>query len=96
MIKIKVYLVSYEISRHSKKIYRLYKTIKECAFEENWVQCLNNMWIIKSDADINNIYEKLKETLDDSDFFVIAEITKNCDGWLDTNIWEYLNNNILS
>ena len=37
--------------------------------------------------DIDNIYEKLKETLDSSDCFVIIEITKNCDGWLDTNIW---------
>lgn len=94
MIKIKVYLISYEISRYSKKIYKLYKVIKECTCEENWVQCFNNLWIIKSNMDVNMIYEKLKETLDSSDCFIVIEITKNCDGWLDTNIWEYLNNNI--
>ncbi len=90
----KAYLVSYEISRYSKKIYQLYMIIKECAFEENWIQCFNNLWIIKSELNINNIYEKLKEILDDSDCFIIIEITQNCDGWLNTNIWEYLNNSI--
>lgn len=90
----KMYLISYELSKYSKKIYQLYKTIKECALEDNWAQCFNNLWIIKSDMDINIIYEKLKETLYGNDCFIVIEVTKNCDGWMDTRIWEYLNSKI--
>ena len=90
----KAYLISYDISRNSKKIYNLYKVIKECSYEDNWVQCFNSLWIIKSNFDSNTIYGLIKEVLDSSDCFLVAEITQNCDGWLETNIWDYIGSNI--
>ena len=93
-VKLKVYLISYEISRYSKKIYQLYRIIKECSINEKWVQCINNIWKIKSNLDINTIYEKIKDVLDNSDCFIIIEVTDNAEGWLDTKVWEYLNSDI--
>ncbi|MDD2481031.1 MAG: hypothetical protein WCY24_06100 [Lutispora sp.] len=90
----KAYLISYDISRNSKKVYSLYKVIKGCSHEDYWVQCFNNLWIIKSKFDSNTIYERIKEVLDSNDCFLVVEITQNCDGWLDTNIWDYIGNNI--
>lgn len=90
----KAYLISYDISRNSKKIYSLYRVIKECSYQDNWVQCFNNLWIIKSDRDCSTIYEQIREVLESNDCFLVAEITQNCDGWLETNIWDYLGNSI--
>lgn len=94
MGKLKVYLIAYDIARTSKSIYNLHKTIKDCSYEDNWVQCFNNLWIIKSEYDIGKIYESIKEVLNNNDCFIVVEITQNCDGWLETNLWDYLNNNI--
>lgn len=90
----KAYLISYDISRNSKKTYSLYKVIKDCTDQDSWVQCFNNLWIIKSSQDISTIYESIKEVLDSYDCFLVVEITNNCDGWLETNIWDYIGNNI--
>jgi len=91
---LKSYLITYDIARNSKSVYNLHKIIKESSYEDNWVQCFNNLWIIKSEHDIGKIYESIKEVTGPNDCFLIVEITQNCDGWLETNLWDYLNNNI--
>lgn len=90
----KSYLISYDINRNSKNIYSLHKIIKDCSYEDTWVQCFHNLWIIKSEHDISKIYDSIKDVLDANDCFLVVEITQNCDGWLETNIWDYINNNI--
>ncbi len=89
--KFSVFLISYEMNIYGKKLYQLYNAIKDCTYDERWVQCLNNVWIIKTELDINTVYEKIKEILENNDCFIIVEVISNCEGWLDDKIWEYLN-----
>jgi hypothetical protein len=88
------FLISYDINKNSKNIYNLHKIIKDCSYDDHWVQCFDNLWIIKSEHDLSKIYELIKDVLDANDCFLVVEITHNCDGWLETNIWDYINNNI--
>ncbi len=89
-----VYLISYEMNIYGKKLYKLYNAIKNCTYDERWVQCLNNVWIIKTELHINTVYEKIKEILENNDCFLIVEVTGNCEGWLDDKIWGYLNREV--
>ncbi len=92
----KTYLISYDINSYSRRIYQLYNVIKSCSLDEKWVQCINNIWIIRANCDANIIYEKMKEVLDNNDCFIIVEITSNVEGWLDTKVWDYLSEEIFN
>lgn len=89
--KLNVFLISYEMNIYGNKLYQLYNAIKGCSFKEKWVQCLNNVWIIKTELNVNDVYEKIKEVLGGMDCFIIIEIIDNYEGWVDDKIWEYLN-----
>lgn len=89
-----VFLISYEMNIYGNKLYQIYNAIKSCSYEEKWLQCLNNVWIIKTKLSINSVYERIKEVLGGIDCFIIIEIVDNYDGWVDDKIWEYLNTEI--
>jgi len=91
---VKSVLISYDMNNNNRNIYNLHKIIKECSHDDHWVQCFDNLWIIKTEHDISKIYESIKEVLGPNDCFFVVEITNNCDGWLETNIWDYINTNI--
>lgn len=90
----KVYLISYELTVYSRRMNQLHSVIKDCAYKDKWVQCFNNLWIIRTEMSKDEIYDKLKAVFCDSNCFIIIGVTPDCDGWIDTSLWDYLNNKI--
>jgi len=51
-------------------------------------------YLLRSDLTTDQMLDKLKPFLDQGDKFFITEIVDNKQGWLETDQWKYINENI--
>ena len=91
----KSYLISYDLNKKDKDYSSLYEAIKESS-NGVWAHILDSTWLIKSNLVITDIYKNIKNVTDDNDCFFIVEITNNYYGFLNKDIWPYLEKNIFN
>lgn len=84
-----IYLISYDLNKPGKDYSKLYdklKTFKYC-------HPLESTWIIQTNKSVNDLYDIIKGTVDDNDYFIIVDITgKSKHGWLKKTATECINN----
>ena len=59
------------------------------------IQIMNNVWIVKTDDNANNLSAQLQAKINKEDTFMIIEVTpeKDLAGWLPSNVVSWFNNN---
>ncbi len=87
-----VYLITYDLNKPGQKYDDLYEAIKNSS--TYWVHFLDSAWIIKSALSVNQVSNNIRAKVDESDNFLVIEVTNNKQGWLPQKIWEYINNSI--
>lgn len=57
----------------------------------NHTRVLNNVWWIKTDIEIKDIFKSIKQYVEDIDTFYITVLDiNNIDGWTNTFHWKWL------
>lgn len=88
------YLITYDLIYPGRNYIAIERVIKGCSINEICCHPLESVWIIKSALTANQIKEFLIKVTDQNDKFLVAEITKNCDGIMNANDCNFISNNI--
>ena len=87
IMKKKVYVISYSFLEKKGDYTALYQ---ELSSFESWWHKLDNTWLVYSELDSKQIYQKLSRLLDNNIYLIINEVNSNCYGWLPPSGWEWL------
>jgi hypothetical protein BACCOPRO_00146 len=83
-----LYIISYDLKTPGRDYTSLYNAIKDLG---EWQHPLESTWVVSTNYDENQIYNILKQTLDDNDLLMIFQIVPEArQGWLAKSFWEWM------
>lgn len=86
------YIISYDLKGVGTDYSVLYEAIKSVG---EWQHPLESTWVVKSDLNQNQIYDKLKPAMDAIDQVLIFRIyPRERQGWLAKSFWEWMHNKV--
>ena len=56
----------------------------------NWWHWMSGCWIVKTDFNANEIFERLKPVLSKTDWVLVIEINNDYQGYLPEHAWKWL------
>lgn len=59
-----------------------------------WCKYLTTTYLVNTNQSKNNVQDICTKHLDSNDKMIICEITGSVGGWLETDQWNWINNNI--
>ena len=83
-----VYLITYDLNRPGQNYDGLYQAIK--ALGSVWWHYLDSTWLVNTKLNANQITQKLTKHIDGNDHLLVIKTTKEYDGWLNKNAWEWI------
>lgn len=87
------YLITYDLNTTGQQYDNVIKAIKD-ASTGVWCTFWESSYLIKSHLNPNEIYEKIKPFLDSNDSLIIIEVRNNYQGWLKSDEWQYIREQI--
>lgn len=88
----RVYIVSYEL-RKKKNYTGLHEQLKA---SEGWWHYLDSTWLIATQEDANQLYNRLAPHLDREDSILIIQAATDMQGWLPKEAWDWIGRELLS
>lgn len=82
-----ILLVAYDLIKPGKDYAGFYSTLKTA---QAWWHYLESTWLIKTDHSPQDWFNKLKSHMDYNDRILIVQITKNYQGWLPKEAWDWV------
>ncbi|CCO12722.2 putative uncharacterized protein [Carnobacterium maltaromaticum LMA28] len=92
----KPFMLTYDLNSPGQSYDDVIKTIKEDISTGAWCSYWKSSYLLRSNLTTDQILDKLKPFLDQGDKFFITEIVDNKQGWLETDQWKYINENIFN
>ncbi len=89
-------MLTYDLNSPGQKYDDVIKTIKDEISNGVWCTFWKSSYLLRSDLTTDQMLDKLKPFLDQGDKFFITEIVDNKQGWLETDQWKYINENIFN
>ena len=90
-----IYLITYD-----KNLFKSYQPLQQAimSISEEWWHHLQNTWLIKTELNANQIFDRLKRTVSVNDRLLIIQIAPNVDyqGYLPQDAWDWIAENSLS
>jgi hypothetical protein len=86
-----VLLISYDLNGHERPA--AYTAVKK-AIEEGSVDFrrpLYSQWFVETEATPNDWQQHLSKVMDANDKLFICQVAPGSDGWLDKEVWTWLN-----
>ena len=84
----KNYIISYWLKDCSKNYFPFYDAIKKNY--PKYQHPLEESWLVQTDDSAQEIFEKIRPFLPETDCIFVAEITDNYAGWMFKSIWAWL------
>lgn len=91
----KPFLITYDLNSPGQRYDQVITTIKENLSTGVWCTFWKSSFLLRSELTPNQMMDKLKPYIDSGDRFLIIEVTNNYQGWLNTDDWEYIQENII-
>jgi hypothetical protein len=86
-----IYSINYDLKKPDRDYEGLYQAIKNCG---DWWHYLGSTWLVDTSLDAQGIWNRLKSHIDANDRMLIVGITKDNNGWLPQDAWNWLNEHI--
>jgi hypothetical protein len=86
-----VYEVAYDLNKQGQDYSGLIKELKD---SPTWARPSKSTWLIKTHESAKEVHERLAPYLDASDRILVIEVTANYSGYLDTQVWEWVTENL--
>lgn len=87
-----IYAINYDLCTPGKDYKGLYEAIKQCGV--SWWHYLDSTWLVDTSLNANTIADRLKAHLDNNDNMLIIRVTRDYQGWLPNEAWEWINSRI--
>lgn len=85
-----VYLVTYDLNKLGKDYTSLYRALMRYEYTRD--PGLDSVWFVSTTWTASQIYEHLRHHLDLNDRLFITQINRGThQGWLNKNIWNWIN-----
>ncbi len=86
-----LYMVSYDLRKKGKDYIGLYEQLKN---SPGWAHYLGSTWLISTNEQPKDLYERLSAHLDRSDYILIAPFSGNYYGVLPKEAWEWIKQSV--
>lgn len=83
-----IYVISYDLNKPGQDYAKLYDALKSFS---SWWHYLGSTWLISTNNNATEIFNKLKSHLDNSDRILIIKADKDHNGWLKQEAWDWIN-----
>jgi hypothetical protein len=86
-----VLLISYDLNGHERpSAYAAVKAMIERHAPDHR-KPLYSQWLVNTNDSVTTWQQRMRQVTDPNDYFFICRVTKENDGWLPKNVWEWLN-----
>jgi hypothetical protein len=83
-----IYAINYDLKRPGQNYEALYEAIKSCGA---WWHYLGSTWLVDTSLNAKGIWDRLAPQVDKNDFVLVIGVTRDYQGWLPQDAWEWLN-----
>ena len=83
-----IYAINYDLKRPGQNYETLYEAIKSCG---TWWHYLGSTWLVDTSLNATDIWGRLAPHVDKNDFVLVIGVTRDYQGWLPKDAWEWLN-----
>lgn len=83
-----IYAINYDLKKPGQNYEALYEAVKSCG---DWWHYLGSTWLIDTTLPAKGIWDRLVPHVDQNDFFFICGVTKEHQGWLPQDAWNWIN-----
>lgn len=84
-----VLLVSYELKNKARDYTQFFNAIKSNS--TTWMHYLGNTWVVESHLNATQYAQKLYPFFETTDFLLVVRITRERQGWLPKEAWDWFN-----
>jgi hypothetical protein len=82
-----IYAISYDLKRPGQNYEGLYQAIRSCGATWHY---LESTWLVDTSLSAQGIWDRLAPQLDKSDHVLVIGVTRNYQGWLPREAWEWI------
>ena len=86
-----VYVVSYDLRKPGKNYIGLMEQLQA---SQRWWHYLTSTWLISTNENASQLYNRLAPHLDQGDGILIIEAGNHAQGWLPKEAWDWIHNEI--
>lgn len=83
-----IYAINYDLKLPGQNYEGVHEAIKSCGA---WWHYLGSTWLVDTSLDANAIWRKLSPHVDKNDRVLVIGVTRDYEGWLPKDAWEWLN-----
>lgn len=89
-----ILLISYDLDNHEQP--EVYRNIKKMIERDSisWAKPLYSQWFVETNEDPEVWSEKIAQIADDNDRWFVVKIQRPYQGWLNKEIWDWLDGRI--
>ena len=82
-----IYAINYDLKRPGQNYEELYKAIKSLG---PWWHYLESTWLADSSLSAEAVWQRIAPHVDKNDLFLICGLTRDYQGWLPKDAWEWI------
>lgn len=83
-----IYAINYDLKRPGQNYEALYEAIKSCGV---WWHHLGSTWLVDTSLNAQGVWDRLAPHVDKNDFFLVIGVTREYQGWLPQEAWDWIN-----
>ncbi len=87
-----IYAINYDLKRPGQNYEALYDAIKKCGA---WWHYLDSTWLVDTSLTATGVWERIDPHVDKNDSFLIVGITRDYQGWLPKEAWDWIDTRTL-
>lgn len=84
-----IYAINYDLKRPVQNYDALYDAIKNCG--SSWWHFLGSTWLVDTGLDAKGVWDRIAPHVDKNDFFLVIGVTREYQGWLPPEAWDWIN-----
>lgn len=80
--------INYDLKRPGQNYQSLYDAIKSCGASWHY---LGSTWLVDTTLTAGQVWAKLALLVDKNDFVLVIGVTRDYQGWLPKDAWDWIN-----
>lgn len=84
-----IILVSYDLRKPGRDYSGLYAILKN-QISADRIKPLESVWLFKTSKSPSEVSKIIRSEIDENDGLLVIEVTRNYDGWLNNQYWDWL------
>lgn len=83
-----IYAINYDLKQPGQDYSGLHEAIRSCG---DWWHYLGSTWLVDTNLGAAGIWKRLDPHVDRNDRVLVIGVTKEYQGWLPKDAWEWIN-----